>query len=187
MNNVIEMKPKKDNHLHDLITAVTTQKKTFIPPKQKMQESIENDAKYLMALGAFIQEGEKKMQELMNNKSLFEASKLNVEIMEAIGKYQANEGLVKDKQAHYEKVFLPMYEKEMTESKEKFEAVYENAKAIVESEPKNDEVKKIQEYLKKEIAEYDSSDMKRNDEYRNYMYKIFKRLINKQEEIIAVK
>lgn len=80
-----------------------------------------------------------------------------------------------------------MYEKEMAESKEKFDAVYENAKAIVESEPKNDEAKKVQEYLKKEIAEYDSSDMKRNDEYRNYMYKIFKRLINKQEEIIAVK
>ena len=96
MNNVIEMKPKQDNHLNDLITAVTTQKKTFIPPKQKMKDSIENDAKYLMALGAFIQEGEKKMKELMNKKSLFESASLNVQIMEAIGKYQAYEGLVKD-------------------------------------------------------------------------------------------
>jgi hypothetical protein len=187
MNNVIEMKPKKDNHLQDLITAVTTENKTFIPPKQKMQESIENDAKYLMALGAFIQEGEKKMQELMNKKSLFEASSLNVQIMEAIGKYQANEGLVKDKQMHYDKVFLPMYEKEMAESKEKFDEIYSKAQEFIKSEPKNDDVKKVQEYLKKEVAEYDSSNMKRNEEYKNYMYKIFKRLVNKQEEIIAVK
>jgi hypothetical protein len=187
MNNVIEMKPKDNNHLNELINAVATEKKTFIPPKQKMKDSIENDAKYLMALGAFIQEGEKKMRELMNKKNLFEASALNVQIMEAIGKYQANEGLVKDKQMHYDKVFLPMYEKEMAESKEKFDEMYSKVQAVIEAEPKNDEAKKVQEYLKKEFSEYNSSDVKENEEYKNYMYKIFKRLVNKQEEIIAVK
>lgn len=35
MNNVIEMKPKKDNHLQDLITAVTTQKKLLSLPSKK--------------------------------------------------------------------------------------------------------------------------------------------------------
>jgi hypothetical protein len=187
MNKVVEMKPKENQHINDLINAVTTQKRTFIAPKQKMKEGIENDAKYLMALGGFIQEGEKRMNELMSKNNFFEASALNVQIMEAIGKYQANEGLVKDKQMHYEKVFLPMYEKEMAESKEKFDEMFANAKAIIESEPKNDDGKKIREYLIKEVGEYESSDIKDNEEYRNYMYKIFKRLVNKQEEIIATK
>ena len=187
MNKVVDMKPQENKFLNDLIDAVTNQKRTFIAPKQKMKDAIENDAKYLMALGGFIQEGEKKMNELIAKKNFFEASALNVQIMEAIGKYQANEGLVKDKQTHYEKVFLPMYEKEMAESKEKFDEMYANAKAIIESEPKNDDGKKIREYLVKEVGEYDSSDIKDNEEYRNYMYKIFKRLVNKQEEIIAIK
>lgn len=187
MSNVIEMKPTEKKHLNDLISAVTTQKKTFIPPKQRMQESIENDAKYLMALGAFIQESQKQMTVLMSKKNLWEASKLNVEIMEAIAKYQANEGLVNDKQTHYEKVFLPMYEKEMAESKEKFQEIYSKAEAIIESEPSSDDAKKIKDYLVKEKKEYDNSDMKDHAEYKNHMYKIFKRLINKQEEVIAVK
>jgi hypothetical protein len=80
-----------------------------------------------------------------------------------------------------------MYEKEMAESKEKFDEMYANAKAIIESEPTNDDGKKIKEYLTKEVGEYESSDDKDNEEYKNYMYKIFKRLVNKQEEIIAAK
>jgi hypothetical protein len=187
MNKVVEMKPNENQHIENLINAVTTQRKAFIAPKQKMKDGIENDAKYLMALGGFIQEGEKRMNELIAKKSFFEASALNVQIMEAIGKYQANEGLVKDKQMHYEKVFLPLYEKEMAESKEKFDEMYEKAKAIIESDPKNDDSKKIKEYLTKEVGEYESSDVKDNEEYKNYMYKIFKRLVNKQEEIIVAK
>jgi hypothetical protein len=187
MSNVIEMKATEKKHLNDLISAVTTQKKTFIPPKLRMQESIENDAKYLMALGAFIQEGQKQMAVLMSKKNLYEASKLNVEIMEAIAKYQANEGLVNDKQTHYDKVFLPMYEKEMAESKEKFAEVYLKVEAIIEAEHSSDDSKKIKDYLVKEKNDYDNSDMKDHEEYKNHMYKIFKRLINKQEEIIAVK
>lgn len=187
MNKVVEMKQSSNEHLKNLIAAVSTQKKTFIPPKQRMQESIENDAKYLMALGAFIQEGEKQMKEYLSKNEMFQAASLNVQIMEAIGKYQANEGLVLDKQTHYDKVFLPMYEKEMAESKEKFDEMYSKAQAIVDSEPKNDDAKKIQEYLAKEVSEFNNSDFKNDEEYRNYMYKIFKRLVNKQEEIIAVK
>jgi hypothetical protein len=80
-----------------------------------------------------------------------------------------------------------MYEKEMAESTEKFDEMYEKAKAIIESEPESDESKKIKEYLTKEVGEYESSDVKDNEEYKNYMYKIFKRLVNKQEEIIAIK
>jgi hypothetical protein len=186
MNKVIEMN-KTNDQLKDFIQAVAIPKKTFIPPKQKMQESIENDARYLMALGGFIQEAQKDLKKLASQNKLMEAHRLQVEIFEAIGKYQSNEGLVQDKQTHYEKVFLPMYEKEMAESKEKFDEVYSKVMAIIESEPKNDEAKKIKEYLVKETNEYNSSDMKDNEEYRNYMYKIFKRLVNKQEEIIAVK
>jgi hypothetical protein len=187
MSNVIEMKSAEKKHLNELINAVNSHKKTFIPPKQRMQESIENDAKYLMALGAFIQEGQKQMALLMSKKNMLEAAKLNVEIMEAVAKYQANEGLVNDKHTHYEKVFLPMYEKEMAESKEKFDEVYAKAEAFIESEPTTDDAKKIKDYLVKERKEYNDSEMKENEEYKNYMYKIFKRLVNKQEEIMVAK
>lgn len=184
MSNVIEMKSKSNNQVSDLIDAVKTQKRAFIPPMQRMKDSIENDAKYLMALGAFIQEGQKQMTQLLSKQKLFEASKLNVEIMEAVGKYQANEGLVHDKQTHFDKVFLPMYEKEMEESKDKFQEVYDKVNQILASKPTTDDSKKIVDYLLKEKNEFDTSDMKEHLEYKNYMYKIFKRLVNKYEETI---
>lgn len=184
MNKVVEMN-KENDQLKNFIQAVATPKKTFIAPKQKMQESIENDARYLLSLGGFIQEAQKELKKLANQNKLMEAHRLQVEIFEAVGKYQANEGLVQDKQTHYEKVFLPMYEKEMAESKEKFAEMCEKVSETIKAKPMNDEIKKIQGFLKKEMDEYNSSEMKDNEEYQNYMYKIFKRLVNKQEEIIV--
>lgn len=186
MNKVVEMN-KTNDQLKDFIQAVATPKKTFIAPKQKMQESIENDARYLMALGGFIQEAQKELKKLATQNKLMEAHRLQVEIFEAVGKYQSNEGLVQDKQTHYEKVFLPMYEKEMAESKEKFDDVFTKAKSLSEMTNSEGEDKKIVDYLKKEIEEYNNSESKDDEEYKNYMYKIFKRLVNKREEIIAVK
>lgn len=187
MNKVISMKSTEKDHLNQLISAVSEKKRTFIPPKARMSESIETDARYLMALGAFIQEGQKQVNEYLNKNKTFEAARLNVEIMEAVGKYQANEGLVHDKQTHYDKVFLPMYEKELAESKEKFDEVYEKVQRLIDADTKDIEDNKIRDFLIKEKQVYENSDMKNHEEFKNYMYKIFKRLVNKQEEIIAVK
>lgn len=45
---------------------------------------------------------------------------MNVELLDAIGKYQANENLLKEKKLHYDNVFLPRYHKELEESKREF-------------------------------------------------------------------
>jgi len=171
----------------DLIEQIKTKKRTFIPPKQKMKESMDNDSNYLMALGGFIEHAQKELQIKMNNKQYYEASKLQLEIFDAIGKFQANEGIVYDKATHYEKVFLPHYEKELEESREKFPEVYQEMKTIAGWVGLSGEEEKIQGYIKKELDEYDQHEMKLDEEYRNYMYKLFKRLVNKYKEIGAVK
>jgi hypothetical protein len=38
-------------------------------------------------------------------------------------------------------------------------------------------------YLKKEVDEYDASEIKSEEEYKNYIYKILKRLNAKYEEL----
>ncbi|NBX72693.1 MAG: hypothetical protein EBQ89_00140 [Alphaproteobacteria bacterium] len=80
-----------------------------------------------------------------------------------------------------------MYEKELTESKEKFEEVVAKVKSALAVDTDDAETKKIQGYLQKEFDEYSNSESKEDEEYKNYMYKIFKRLLNKREEIIVAK
>ncbi len=171
----------------DLIEQIKTKKRAFIPPKQKMKESMDNDTNYLMALGGFIEHAQKELQIKMNNKQYYEASKLQLEIFDAIGKFQANEGIVYDKATHFEKVFLPHYEKELEESREKFDEVYQEMKTIAGWVGLIGEEEKIQKFIQKELEEYDQHEMKLDEEYRNYMYKLFKRLVNKYKEIGMVK
>jgi hypothetical protein len=190
--NLKSLKPKmpteeKQFTPQDLIEQIKTKKRTFIPPKQKMKESMDNDSNYLMALGGFIEHAQRELQIKMNNKQYYEASKLQLEIFDAIGKFQANEGIVYDKATHYEKVFLPHYEKELEESREKFSEVYQEMKTIAGWVGLSGEEEKIQGFIKKELDEFDQHEMKLDEEYRNYMYKLFKRLVNKYKEIGAVK
>ena len=181
MNNVVAMKPKQTDAL---IENVKQAKKAFIPPKKKMRDSIENDAQYLNALGNFIREANMEMQKMLQSKKNYQAAKIQVEILDAIGKYQANEGIVNDKSLHYEKVFLPRYEKELEESAKCFDETYTKSKGYShDNTAKSPEKETLSGYLKKELAEYDGSDIKDDEEYRNHVYKILKRLNAKYEEL----
>jgi hypothetical protein len=184
MNKVVNLKQNVKEDFTELIDEVKKRKRNFIPPKERMKDSLENDARYLASLGSFIQEAQKKLEEYIAKKNMFEASRLQVEIMDAIAKFQANEGLVNDKAIHFEKVFLPLYEQELAESKEKFDEMYEKAKVIIERDIKYvDDQERIRAYMKKEFNEYLDSDLKDDYEFKNYVYKIFKRLISKFEQI----
>ena len=183
MSKVVEMK-KDSKQLEQLIDKVKTSKKAFIPPKKKMKDSIENDAQYLNALGNFIREAQEEMDKMMKADKKYQAFKIQVEIFDAIGKFQSNEGLVNDKSLHYEKVFLPRYEKELEESKEKFAEVYAKSVELIKDKSlKSPEKDSIIVYLKKEVDEYDSSEIKADEEYENHVYKILKRLNSKYEEL----
>jgi len=183
MNKVIEMK-NDSKAIESLIESVKTTKKAFIPPKKKMKDSIENDAQYLAALGNFIREAQSEMQKMLKLNKKYEAYKIQVEIFDAIGKFQSNEGLVNDKSLHFEKVFLPRYEKELEESGEKFDEVYaKSVELSKDTSVKSSELETIITYLKKELGEYDNAEIKEDEEYRNHVYKIFKRLNAKYEEI----
>ena len=191
MKKVIDLKPKENHSFDDFINQIKENKKTFIPPKQKMKDSIDNDAKYLMALGGFIENAQRELNKLINQQKTFEAAKLQLEIFDAIGKFQANENIVHDKTLHYEKVFLPMYEEELKESAEKFTEAYEKVCTIYKQElgegNSSKEKQKIQSFIKKEFDAYHDSNVKENEEFKNYTYKIFKRLINKYEELDSQK
>ena len=183
MNKVVEMK-QDSKQIESLIEKVKTSKKAFIPPKKKMKDSIENDAQYLNALGNYIREAQAEMDKLMKANKKYEAFKIQVEIFDAIGKFQSNEGLVNDKALHYEKVFLPRYEKELEESNEKFDEVYAKSVELMNDKSlKSPEKDTIIGYIKKEVEEFDGAEVKSDEEYRNHIYKILKRLNAKYEEL----
>ena len=193
MNKVVQMgKPKKvetPNTIDGVIEAVKKDKKSFIPPKAKMKESIENDANYLVALGQFIHFAQKEVERLKNANKMYEASKVQIEIFDAIGKYQSNQGLINDKSTHFEKVWLPMYEKELQESKEKFEGILNQCKETIlnlKSVELQPNVKKIYDFVVLEVSKFeDAEELQKDEEYRNYTYKILKRLYNKLTEELA--
>lgn len=189
MGKEVKLNFNHQEQIDKLVDAVKANKRKFIAPKAKMKQSIDNDAQYLVALGEFIQNAQQEMERLSKRGETYQASKIKVELFEAIGKYQANEGLVNDKSLHFEKVFLPMYEKELEESRAQFDGMLNQSKELlsnmlVSKESIIDtELGKILSFLEKEVDNYEACDDKDDEEYKNYMYKIFKRLYNKAIEI----
>jgi len=171
--------------LKKAINVVQGQKKSFIPPKKAMSTSIENDTQYLLALSNFIQSAQKEMNKHILKKNDYEASKIQLEIFDSISKFQANQGLVNDKMLHYEKVFLPRYEKELEESKQGFFPLLDKIKSALEEN--NDSQDSLIKYMKEEVDAFESSENKEDDEFHCYTYKIFKRLYSKFEEGVEKK
>ena len=171
---------KAPNTIDGVIEKVKENKKSFIAPKAKMKQSIENDAQYLVALGHFISNAQKEMEKMHKIGKNYEASKIQIEIFDAIGKYQANENLVNDKATHYEKVFLPMYEKELEESGKNFDGMLQQCKEALLNMKGVDN--KIVGFIQKEVDKYETSADKKDVEMKNYTYKILKRLWNKLQE-----
>jgi len=171
---------KAPTSIDGVIEKVKENKQLFLAPKARMKQSIENDAQYLVALGHFISNAQKEMEKLHKLGKNYEASKIQIEIFDAIGKYQANEGLVNDKATHFEKVFLPMYEKELEESGKNFNGMLQQCKEALLN--MKDVDNKIVGFIQKEVDKYETSAEKENEELKNYTYKILKRLWNKLQE-----
>lgn len=170
---------KNKKILNEVIDNVTKTKAVFIAPKALMQKSIENDAQYLIALGDFIHRGQHEREAMVKKGRLFEASELQIKILDAVGKYQSNEGIVNEKKLHYDNVFLPMYEKQLEESKENFTSMLNQCKELVSNMEDSDD--KIIGYIKKEVKVYEDYPEKEM-EFENHTYKILKRLYNKFQE-----
>ena len=83
-----------NKQIQEVIKTVQNQKREFIAPKKKMQMSIDNDTMYLVALSKFIEDAQGKLKEYVKSNKNYEASKIQLEIYEAVGKLQANQGLV---------------------------------------------------------------------------------------------
>ena len=178
MSKVVNFNAPKS--IDGVIEKVKENKQTFIAPKARMQQSIENDAQYLVALGHFISNAQKEMEKMHKIGKNYEASKIQIEIFDAIGKYQANENLVNDKATHYEKVFLPMYEKELEESGKNFDGMLQQCKEALLNMKGVDN--KIVKFIQKEVDKYETSADKKDVEMKNYTYKILKRLWNKLQD-----
>ena len=178
MSKVVNFNAPKS--IDGVIEKVKENKQNFIAPKARMQQSIENDAQYLVALGHFISNAQKEMEKMHKLGKNYEASKIQIEIFDAIGKYQANENLVNDKATHYEKVFLPMYEKELEESVKNFDGMLQQCKEAHLNMKGVDN--KIVGFIQKEVDKYETSADKKDVELKNYTYKILKRLWNKLQE-----
>lgn len=168
-----------DKGIREVISRLQDVKRTFIAPKKKMEESIENDTRYLMALSSFIQSAEIMMKRYEKAGDNYNMTKVQLEIFDAVGKLQANQGLVNDKMLHYEKIFLPMYEKDMKECGENFERVLSECRLINENVSATDEENKIASYIILELSNYEESELKNDEEYILHTYKILKRLQNK--------
>jgi hypothetical protein len=155
--------------------------KLFIKPMSIMQQSVDDDSQYLLALGEFISLGQRERELLLMRDKKFEAARLNVELLDAIGKYQANENLLKEKKLHFDQVFLPRYNKELQDSKENFATTLKECRELID-ENQNSENRFIG-FIKKEVKFYDDY-FDKEEEFDNHTYKILKRLLNtyKDEE-----
>jgi hypothetical protein len=171
---------KAPTSIDGVIEKVKENKQLFLAPKARMKQSIENDAQYLVALGHFISHAQKEMEKMHKLGKNYEASKIQIEIFDAIGKYQANEGLVNDKATHFEMVFLPMYEKELEESGKNFDGMLQQCKEALLN--MKDVENKIVGFIEKEVGKYETSADKEDVEFKNYTYKLLKRLWNKLQE-----
>ena len=178
MSKVVNFNAPKS--IDGVIEKVKENKAIFLAPKARMKQSIENDAQYLVALGEFISNANKEMEKMSKLGKNYEASKIKIEIFDAIAKYQSNEGLVNDKATHFEKVFLPMYEKEMEESGKNFQGMLQQCKETLLNMKGVDN--KIVGFIEKEVNKYETYADKENDEFKNYTYKLLKRLWNKLQE-----
>jgi hypothetical protein len=176
-----------DKGIKDVISRLQEVKRTFIPPKRKMEESIENDTRYLMALGSFIQAAEKMMKRYEKAGDEYNMYKIQLEIFDAVGKIQANQGLVNDKMLHFEKIFLPMYENDMKECAENFERVLGACRFVRESTSASEEENKIIKFIIHEVNVYYESELKNDEEFILHTYKILKRLQNKLNDAQATK
>jgi hypothetical protein len=171
--------------IKEIRSVVTETKQVFIAPKRDFERAIEQDTMYLVALGEYIDQAQKKLAVLDSGSQKFEASKLRVELYEAIGKYQANNQLVVDKETHFNNVFLPMYDKELEESAKNFRAILEQSKdiLIMESEgelaPEFASKTALLSSLKNELGKYEENSALHEDpEYKNFVYKTLKRIVN---------
>jgi hypothetical protein len=171
---------KSPNTIDGVIEKIKENKAVFLAPKARMKQSIENDAQYLVALGQFIANAQKEMEKMSKLGKNYEASKIQIEIFDAIGKYQSNEGLVNDKATHFEMIFLPMYEKEMQESRSNFEGMLQQCKETLLNMKGVEN--KIVGFIEKEVTKYEASADKEDEEFKNYTYTLLKRLWNKLQE-----
>lgn len=158
--------------------------KLFIKPMSIMQQSVDDDSQYLLALGEFISLGQRERELLLLRDKKFEAARLNVELLDAIGKYQANENLLKEKKIHYDNVFLPRYHKELEDSKENFAVTLEDCRKLLSENEKSED--KYIGFIHKEVKFYDQYPDKER-EFDNHTYKILKRLLNTYKEEQAKK
>jgi hypothetical protein len=158
--------------------------KLFIKPMSIMQQSVDDDSQYLLALGEFISLGQRERELMLMRDKKFEAARLNVELLDAIGKYQANENLLKEKKVHYDNVFLPRYNKELQDSKENFASTLEECRKLISDNEKSED--KFIGFIKKEVKSYDDYHDKEK-EFDNHTYKILKRLLNTYKDEQAKK
>jgi hypothetical protein len=173
-----------------LISQMEEKKRRFVGPKSNFEQSINNDIDYLLTLQEYINLGREEIAKANKRGDKFAVAKLNVEMFDAIAKFQANEGILHDKKIHYEKVFLPQYEKELSEFEKNAEQFAAEFGDYLDSKPLErkmpDEAYKLTEAL---ISEYDKAmeeqELYKNDtEYTLHVYKTLKRIWTKLQSVL---
>lgn len=187
MTKVVKMGMVDDSAKKELVEQIVSEAKTakarFISPKKEMRQSIEQDAHYLSALGQYIELCKAEINKNVKANNHYLASKIQVEMIEAVGKYQANEGLARDKAIHYDNVFLPMYEKQLEEAKENWGGLKNTILELLQNNTESDD--KVLKIIQKEMDIYNEAAEKGEDEFDCHTYKIMKRLHAKYEENLA--
>lgn len=178
------------DHREQLLSQMEEKKRQFVGPKANFEASINNDIDYLLTLQEYINLGKEEIAKASKRGDKFAVAKLNVEMFDAIAKFQANEGILHDKKIHYEKVFLPHYEKELAEFDQNAEQFAAELGDYLDSKPLErkmpDEAYKLTEAL---IAESDKAMeeekiYKHDVEYKLHVYKILKRIWTKLQSVL---
>jgi hypothetical protein len=170
-----------------------------ILPKTDFQKVIEHDKMYYNTLNEALEFniikqdvlGQKcqrilakqTREKIIDNINLLtEWAETKLKVLDMQGKLRVQKTLIDDKISHFENVFLPQFEKESKEAKEKVESVLDRALTILNS--KEDYIEDIQKKINYELSWWMkvSDENKKNDEYIVQIYKPLKRLISAYEQ-----
>ena len=187
MEKVIKMDSKE--LIKDDVNAQKTSERNISMPKRDYEATMQNDTIYLDKFNTFIMTGVANMKRLSKKKNIssdvnlmYQYAKIDMEVAEAVSKANVQTRIMNDKKVHFEKIFTPMYNRQVEEMNENWDKTWKEAKTIADGIL--DFTSVTQKAIIKSISEYESGKYgaMEEEEIKNETYKVLKRVVKLHKE-----
>lgn len=165
--------------------------KDEVLPKRDYDTAMQHAVVYMDKLNTFISTSYEMLKHIAKKPNMHksitlmhEYAKIDMDLAEAISKANVHNKMMQTQKLHFDKVFLPMYKKQVSEMNENFVEVFTKADNIVMLDDGNDFIEPIE----KAIAKYERcldetiEDDGHNEERKNLLYIDLKRIVGVYEK-----